>query len=224
VIETLTEIYDKQETKYDQPFVTDLLLAIDRLTWAVRKRLIEACQDPLGALPPDRNQVVLVAPVIPDPVVIPPLPVSPYTPAKVAPTAPSASSATSAATATPWVPRTPAANDFKAWNMYIGSLKQRLRRAPYATQGLETMKRVRGYDATLLPDLAKQPDDRERLSYMLEQFWKAFKDKKMSEPVFTELTQNLSRIGFDRAPGAQINRTKVELGNLSQLTGRQKVT
>ncbi len=222
VIETLQEIYDKQEAKYDQLFAMDLLLAIDKLTWAVRKRLIEACQEPLGALPPDRLQVVLASPVIPDPVALPALPV-PATPPTVAPRAVVATMV-APSVSEPWKARTPAANDWKSWAMYIGSLRQRLRRAPYATQGLETMKRVRGYDATLLPDLAKQPDDRERLAYMLEQFWKAFKEKKMPEPVFTELTQNLSRIGFDRAPGAKVNEAKVRLGDLSKLTGRQKVT
>jgi hypothetical protein len=222
VIETLQEIYDKQERKYDQSLVTDLLLAIDRLTWAVRKRLIEASVEPIGVQKIDRQQVVLAAPVIPDAALIPPLAVPPV-PTTVAPT-PVAPTLATPSVDTPWVPRTPAANDFKSWNMYIGSLRQRLRRAPYAAQGLESMKRVRGYDASLLPDLARQPDDRERLAYMLEQFWKTFKDKKMPEPVFRELTQSLSRIGFDRAPGQQMNRTKVELGSTSRLTGRNQPT
>jgi hypothetical protein len=223
VLLSLSELYDKREAKYNQSFVMDLLLLQDNLTWAVRKRLIDAASGPLSALPPDRVQVVLMNPVVPPATAIPVIP-PPTVLAYSVPPAPPPDAApppvpVSAVGPIGTIPDPPVplpqpirrAPD-STWPLYIGSLKQRLLRAPYATYGVERMQRAAGYRPDLVPKLAEYTDAREKLHYMLDQFWAAFKEKKLAEPIFQQLVREFALIGFDKVRGPKIARLKVEMG------------
>ena len=224
VVSSLGELYDKQDLKYNQALVMDLLLLQDKLTWAVRKRLIEAASGPLSALPADRAQVVLLNPVVPVATAFPALPpptvdaysVPPAPPMVDAAPPPIPVSVVGPIGVVPDPPAPPPGPVERApvstWPLYIGSLKQRLLRSPYPDAGVVRMQRAPGYRPDLVQKLAEYPDAREKLYYMLDQFWIAFKQNKLAEPVFHQLVREFALIGFDKVPGAKVAGLKLELG------------
>lgn len=224
VISSLSDVYDKQDVTYNQTFVMDLLLRQDALTWAIRKRLIDAAAGPLNTLPVGSEQVVLPNPVVPPSTTVPLIPpptVTAYSlppvrplPQTVTPEVPPGVTVPSGVI--PDAPAPPPGPIDRApvspWPLYIGSLKERLLRAPYPEAGVTRIQRSREYRSDLVPKAAEYTDSREKLHYMLDQFWAAFKANKLAESAFQELVREFALIGFDKVRGSKVARIKVEMG------------